>query len=150
MATVANTKARIRAILSLFDGVFVYDGTVRNVNSYPAFLVFAGEASHDKPSVDQKVVIRNYDIWGLIKPSEEGRETEAELAVEPWLDAVPALLDPRPGLWLLSQQDPLPGIVEAQIIDDTGFTIIPMAGADHAGCIWTLRVTSEHYLAEGA
>lgn len=144
-------KERIKAILRTHTAIqTVTDGTTREINLYPAFVVFSGDATHEKVSPDVKRVLRTYRILGLIKPMEEGSELAAEAALETWLDAIPALFDPRPGLWLNDNTDSLEHVQSASLLSDTGFIVLTLAGAMHAGCEWTLQVETIESLTQGA
>lgn len=147
----SDVKGRIKAILRTSTAIkTVTDGTTRDINIHPAFVVFSGDAVHEKVSADTKQVTRTYRIIGCIQPIEEGAELAAEAAVEPWLVAIPALFDPRPGLWLTDNTDPLPGVQTATLTSDTGFIVVTLAGASYAGCEWTLEVVTLSSLSQGA
>lgn len=149
--TVPLTKARILDILETRPEIKrVVRGTLRQTSANPAFVVFSDTATHEKTAADLKSIVRDYRIIGLIKPMEEGRETEAEQAVEPFYNIIESLFDSRPGLWLTDNTDSLAGIQDAYLVSDSGFQVIILAGAAWAGCEWVLRVEEFKNISQGA
>jgi len=148
--TVATEKARIIAILDTnSDIVSVLKGSLREINSTPAFFVIAGDSTRTLRGGDQIITERNYSIFGCIKAVEEGREFDAEEELEAWYTTIGNLFDTRPGLWLTDYSDTLDGVQEAFLVSDSGFGVIEVAGTNYAGSEWILRVVSHKLVTRG-
>lgn len=148
--SVSTQVGRIIAILQTNTSIrSVTRGTLRAVNTTPAFFVVTGDSTRELHGNDQIVNTRSYSIFGVIKPVEAGREFDAEEALEPWFDTVEALFDNRPGLWLTDYSDTLDGVQDAFLISDPGFGVITVAGANYAGTEWILRVVSHKQVTRG-
>jgi len=139
--SVTTVKSRILDILDTSSDIKkTIRGSVRQLSEMPAAIVFADRAIHEKPASDMKKIIRDYRIMVLVQPMEHGVETAAEQAVEPFYAIVEELFDVRPGLWLADNTDTVDGVQDSFLTEDTGFTVIILAGAAWAGAEWILRV----------
>lgn len=102
----------------------------------PAALTFPREATYDFLSAgeDQDVEQRNWLLWVLVAPREQGVPGEMETRAEPFIDAIKTYFKARPSLTMLH------GIIRAWLTGDGGPRQLEWAGVVYWGVEFRLSV----------
>lgn len=150
--SVSAQRTRIAAIAqSYVTGIVTaVAGAPRRLTAadLPAVVVTTGEAQRQR---DDNVIMisRQYNLVLLALPWQQGIELEAEQTCEPFFEAFEEAFLSRPSLQLADNTTPLEGVMNADLLGDTGVTNVELAGVGYAGIVFTLQVDSIRVLTRG-
>jgi hypothetical protein len=149
--SVATERARIAAIAATITGIATTSAALpRNLTSadLPALVVLAGEGTRTRDG-GLMFVQRTYRLALLVKPWAQGIELEAEQACEPFFPRFEDAYGQRPALQLTDNLTPLEGVQHSDLGNDTGTTMIELAGVGYAGVMFDLNVLSARDVPRG-
>lgn len=144
MASIAQVKARLEAILADIPDLTVLDGDERRVArmTLPAAMVRVRNATRDRASQTSGTVTRQYGILLLVAEVKNDREEDVQDAYElvyPWLVTIPDKIMKSPGLRFGAQAALVHGLGS---IEDSGPITFPYKEQIYAGAGFTLPVTT--------
>jgi hypothetical protein len=145
VATVKDRLALIIGTEAIITGVKkVPQGVPRALTAadLPTCVILTGRGVSERIGADLVQETRLYRLILLVKSVQTGIELEAEALCEPFFDRFHDAFEVRPGLHTLTNTDPLAGVQEALLLEDTGTITIEFSGVDYAGIEFSLQVVS--------
>ena len=145
-----DVSQRLADIADTIDGITkTFANVPRTVVAaeLPAVVIVPRNLLEERISYGAKAEVqreRQYDIVFLALKVNQGTETQAQTAVESYLDTIRAAYISRPNLNIT---DATEHVLKSQLQLDTGFSIIPYGGDDFAGVIFPINVTTVSLIA---
>ncbi len=140
MPAIADIKTRLAEIQAAIPGILrTHAQAPAALNDLPAFVNFTGAAQMRAQGANYRQENRVFLMRLYAVHVQSGIDGEAERALEPFFESVPAAFLSHPSLGMNGNL--LPGILQTDFMGDNGVQVFEFAGERYLGVEFRLSVT---------